>query len=509
MLDATPFLRLYAGNRLLWLAAQTATETQRRQLLRLVTQAQGTQFGQDHRFAEIGGVADFQARVPLRTYDDFWNDYWSADFPRLVDCTWPGPIPFFAETSGTTTGRTKYIPWTQEMNQANTWAGLDILVHHVANRPRSRVLGGLSFMLGGSTGLTELAPGILSGDLSGIASRNLPVWARARYFPPRELEEIADWEKKIDALADAVLDEDIRSISGTPSWLLLFFEALVARRPEYGRRLAEFFPNLELLIHGGVNFAPYEALFADWLEDSDAETREVYVASEGFVAVADRGPGEGMRMILDNRLFYEFVPLDNLGGTAPARHWIATIETGVNYAIAVSSCAGLWAYLIGDTVTFVDRDPPRIAVTGRTSYTLSAFGEHLIDAEIEEAVAAAAAAIDRHVTDYSVGALLAADEGGRGGHLFIVEFAEGVPDALASAHFAQTLDDALAETNVDYKAHRAGDFGMMPPRVHAVRAGTFAAWMKRRGQLGGQHKVPRVINDPDLFADLRVFTGAP
>jgi len=505
MLDATPLLKHYAGWRSRRLGSQDAVEAQRRTLLRLVGKARSTRFGRDHGFDDIRDVVDYQSRVPLRSFDDFWAEYWSESFPVLEDRTWPATMPFYAETSGTTTGRTKYIPCSREMNRSNVVAGLNILVHHLRHRPDSHLLAGRNLMLGGSTGLRELAPGIHTGDLSGIAAKVMPPWARLRYFPPKQIESIADWEERLDALARAVIDEDIRSISGTPSWLLVFFDRLKALRPERDARLPAFFPHLEMIVHGAVNFAPYRASFAEWLSGSGAETREVYAASEGFVAVADRGDGEGMRMIVDNGLFFEFVPVDELESARPTRHTVADAEPGVDYAIVLSTCAGLWGYVLGDTVTFVDRDPPRIVITGRTAYMLSAFGEHLIAVEIEEAVTAAADGIGARVVDYSVGAVFPSGSQTRGGHLFIVEFHEPVPSSDDQARFIEDVDRRLAETNEDYNAHRTG---MLPPRLQVAAPGTFFAWMKRRGQLGGQHKVPRIINDAELFEDLRAFAGA-
>jgi hypothetical protein len=299
---------------------------------------------------------------------------------------------------------------------------------------------------------------------------------------------------------------DIRSISGTPSWLLLLFDELVRRHPERGTRLAEFFPHLELIVHGGVNFAPYRQRFAEWLDGGHAELREVYAASEGFVAVADRTPGEGMRLVLDHGIFYEFVPVGDIGAAAPARHAIGDIETGVDYAPALSTCAGLWGFILGDTVRFVSRDPPRLLVTGRLSYTLSAFGEHLTGEEIEEAVTEAAAAIGAELRDFAVGALFPQAPGELGGHLYFVEFER--PAAPESVRiFADAIDRGLIRRNLDYEAHRAGGFGMRAPEVCVLPHGGFAEWMRRRGRLGAQNKVPRVISDPELFADLRAFAA--
>jgi hypothetical protein len=337
----------------------------------------------------------------------------------------------------------------------------------------------------------------------------MPPWARPFYFPPRELETIADWEERIAKMAPASLATDIRGIGGTPSWLLLFLDRLRDLKPEAGRSLAAFYPNLEILIHGGVNFAPYRAIFAEWLAGSRAETREVYPASEGFIALADRGDGEGLRLNLDHGLFFEFVPLEELDSSNPSRFWVATAEVGVNYAIVLSSCSGIWSYVIGDTVRFVDIDPPRVLITGRTTYSLSAFGEHLIGEELEQAVSTAATAIGARVTDYAAGALFPQSEGEPGRHLFIVEFIDGVPSDEGLARFATALDGHLATLNEDYKVHRARDFGMRPPLVHGAAPGTFAAWMKSRGKLGGQNKVPRVIQDPEVLRNLWRFASIP
>ena len=355
-----------------------------------------------------------------------------------------------------------------------------------------------------STDLIERAPGVHIGDLSGIAAARVPRWARPWYFPPRDLALISEWEDKVERLAGLSLGHDIRSVSGTPSWLLIFFDRLIELAGG-GRRLIDIYPDLELIVHGGVNFAPYQRRFEAMLEGGHAELREAYAASEGFIAVADRHYGEGLRLNLDSGLFMEFVPVDELETHNPRRHWLANVEIDVNYAIALTTCAGLWAYLVGDTVRFVERDPPRILVTGRTAYTLSAFGEHLIDEEIEQSVTAAADAIAATVTDFVVAALFPEREGERGGHLYIVEFGEVAPQQDRLAEFSRVVDATLRAANKDYQAHRAGGYGLNPPTVRALAPGTFAAWMKHKSKLGGQHKVPRIINDPALLQDLRAF----
>lgn len=504
MIDFTPALKLFARRRRAHLARLDNAAAQVRQLAKLVAKAAGTKFGRDHGFERVKTVADFQAAVPLRRYDDFWKAYWKPAFPVIENVTWPGRVPYFAVTSGTTSGASKYIPVTGDMNRSNTLAGLDLLTHHVTARPKSRVFGGKSFMLGGSTDLVREAGGVFSGDLSGIAIKRLPWWARQFAFPPIDVALITDWEEKVRRLATLSLESDIRVITGTPSWLLILFDRQQANA---GRAVTarELYPHLEMLVHGGVNFKPYRARFEQFL-GGGAELREVYPASEGFIALQDARPEDGLRLLTDTGLFFEFVPVEELDAPNPTRHWIGNAETGVNYAIVLSTCSGCWGYVIGDTVRFVSLHPPRLLITGRTSYSLSAFGEHLIGEEIEDAVASAAAAGGLTVTDFSVGAVYPKAAGELGGHLYVVEF-DALPSSGAAAAFAKAIDETLKARNDDYRAHRSDGFGMHAPDVRAVPPGTFAQWMKSRGRMGGQNKVPRIINDQQLFQDLVHFTS--
>lgn len=470
--DATPLLRALARARVAQLRRQDAALAQQRVLHRLLRAAANTQFGIAHGFAGIGTVAEYQARVPLRDYEAFWRDWWQPHYPVLRDATWPGIVPYFALSSGTTSGRTKHIPVTHAMVRANRRAGFDVLAWHFAHHPESRIFGGFAFMLGGSTALEQVAPGVRQGDLSGIAAAEVPRSLKRWSWPPPELALEADWDRKLALLARETPAARVHVLTGVPSWLLMLLE----RMPPL--------PNLELLVHGGVAWGPYrERLLAHLPPGCD--TREVYPASEGFIASADGDEGEGLRLNLDRGLFLEFVPLAELDAERPTRHWVGNAETGQDYAVVVTSCAGLWSYLLGDTVRFVTRDPPRVLVTGRTSYYLSAFGEHLHGAEMEAALLAVAPA----VREYTVGPVFAA--AGRGHHRWLVESAAPL-DAAA-------LDAELRRRNADYAAHREGG-QMGPPEVVLVPPGRFEAWMRAQGKLGGQHKVPRVIADPARFA---------
>ncbi|MBR0646951.1 GH3 family domain-containing protein [Plastoroseomonas hellenica] len=486
--DATPLLRGWAVLRRARLRRLDPAATQQALLLGWLRRAADTAFGRQHGFASIRSVADYQARVPLRRYEEFWDGWWKPAFPLLRNVTWPGLVPYFALSSGTTSGNTKRIPVTRDAVMANRDAALDVLAHHLGQHPHARLFAGLSFMLGGSTALEEVAPGVREGDLSGIAAAEIPHWISGWGFPPPKLALISDWDRKLDALVEQVPAEAVRMLSGTPSWLLVLLHRLQAHR---GGALP--LPALELLVHGGVAWEPYRARFQPLLPPGCA-TREVYPASEGFIAIADRGNGEGMALVLDRGVFAEFVPLAELGTASPTRHWAATLETGIDYAVVVTSNAGLWSCVLGDTVRFVDRSPPRLLVTGRIAYDLSVFGEHLSGAEIDAALGRVLAATGSAPGEYCVGA---AFEGSAGRHHWFVELdGRADPGGLSAG-----LDADLRQANADYAAHReAGQ--LLPPRLVALPLGTFEAWLRSQGKLGGQHKVPRVLADPRRFAEL-------
>lgn len=517
MLDLTWLLRSYSKYRLSTLNSLDPKTTQKEVLLSLIKKASNTKFGKDHSFASIESIADYQSAVPIRSYDDFWGEYWQAHFPFIQDITWPGAIPYFCVSSGTSSGRTKNIPLSHEMLKANSRAGLDLLLFHAMENQNSKLFGGKCFFLGGSTNLSihknpDTGFIVKSGDLSGIQTAKMPWWAKSRFFPPLDVALISDWEQKLDALASKAIQEDIRMISGVPSWMLILFDAMCkAKGVPIGTPLKELLPNLELVVHGGVNMTPYRDQFDSLLEGTSAETREVYPASEGFIGIADKGKDEGLRLLLDNGIFYEFIPFSELNSHNPTRHTISEVETGVNYAVILTTCSGLWSYKIGDTIKFVSTDPHRVVVTGRTSYYLSAFGEHLIGEEVEYAVEKAAKKTNLVITDYSVGAIFPRKAGELGGHLFIIEANQSEnlnsSDSVinTSTEFSETIKDALCEKNEDYEAHLADGFGLNPPEVLLVKKGTFAGWMAERGKLGGQNKVPRIINDNELFAYLKDF----
>ena len=507
MIDLTPLLRAYAGYRKLRLDRIEAPTAQERVLLSLVRRAKDTRFGRDHGFADIRNVSDFQRRVPLRSYEDFRKDYWEQSFPHLENVTWPGKIGAFAITSGTRSGKTKYIPCSSEIMRSHMRAISEIFVHHLLNRPLSRAFAGRNLVLYGSRDLTELAPGISACDLTGLGALYVPRWLRFARFVPEDVELISDWEEKVERLARQIMRVDIRVIAGYPSWLLFFFARLAEAAGARGARLAELLPNLELVVVGGVHLAPYRRRFDEWIESSRAELRETYAASEGFVAVGDRNLDEGLRLLLDNGIFFEFVPAEEIDAARPTRHWIAEVEMGRDYAVVLTTCAGLWSYVLGDTVRFVEREPPRVIVSGRLGSWLNAFGEHVIEVELEEAVAAAATSIGSAVVDFTVFSALPERNGGPGRHRYLVELSPSTRSPADLARFADRVDRELQRLNGNYRLYRERDIVLAAPEVGAVPPDTFNSWMKRRGKMGGQNKVPRILDDPELRRDLLEFIG--
>jgi hypothetical protein len=502
MLNATPLLRIYAAYRNAQLSFQNPATTQERQLRWLIAQARDTKFGRDHQFSSINTIAQFQERVRLRKYEDFWNEYWKESFPTLINNTWPGQIRYFCWTSGTTTGKRKYIPYSDAMARSYNKAGTDLLVHHVTNRPDSKIFGGKSFMLGGTTHMTEEAPGVHTCEISGVSATRLPAWARPFFFPPRDLSNISSWVERTEKIAEAARGQDVRLMGGMPSWTLIFLEKFRELGGVSEGILGRLFPNLEMFVHGGVKFDPYLKQYKSLLAGTHAELREVYPASEGFIAVADRGYGEGLRMVLDAGIFYEFVPVEELNSPSPTRHWIGNVQKDVNYAIVLNSCAGAWGYLIGDTVRFVDTKTPRILITGRTAYAMSAFGEHLILEEVERAVSESADALNITVNDYCMGARVAPNGSSQdlGNHIYLIELAQNDFTPELAKDLAQQIDKRLLDLNDDYADHRNPGCGLLAPEVRLLKPGTFAAWMASRGKLGDQHKVPRLMSDRTLFA---------
>jgi hypothetical protein len=487
-----------------------AARVQERTLLRLVHLARHTRFGRDHGFDRIRSVKDYQQRVPLRDYEAFWTQYWEKPFPYLKGVTWPEHAPYSGLSSGTTSGATKYLPLTRAILRSNTKAALTSMAWFLATHPGVPLFVGRLFFLGGSTDLVDLTAGkprraagaegkVLGGDLSGITAIEASSWMRPFAFPPVEMALMKDWEQKMTRLAEASAKLPITMLSGVPSWMLVLFERL--RQVTGKERIIDVWPTLRLVIHGGTKFDPYREIFRRKIGSDSVHYTEVYPASEAYVAAEDHRYGM-LRLIPDHDVFFEFVPVEDLDSERPRRHLLDEVEIGVNYALVLSTCAGLWSYVLGDTVAFERRKPPLLRFTGRTKYFLSAFGEHLISEEVEKAVAEAAQATGCAVVDFHVGPVFPEDPTKPGRHRYLVEFADRAPELGA---FAAEVDGVLNRLNEDYAAHRQGDLTMLPPEVVAVRHGGFADWMRSKGKLGGQHKVPRMDNSGEITRDMTRF----
>ncbi|MDJ1016244.1 MAG: GH3 auxin-responsive promoter family protein [Paracoccaceae bacterium] len=483
------------------LERQDAEYLQTRILRSLTRKARNTAFGRAHGFEGISNVADYQKAVPLRYYDDFWKDWWEARYPSLDNVSWPGRVPYFALSSGTTTGRSKHIPYTTDMRRAAARGFVDLLACHLINNPESRLMGGAILGLTGPTSLQSPSAGVNAGAVSAITAGAVPWPFRKRVLPSPELADLDDWREKIRRLAPSAAQTDLRMIGGSPNWLLVFFSEMNRQFRAKNGALADWFPNLELIVHGGVNFAPYRDRFRELMDGGHAETRELYSASEGVFAYADRGDGDGLRLHLNGSVFFEFIPVSELKSASPIRNWVGNVETGVDYALAVTTAAGLWSYLVGDVVRFVSTRPPRLLVAGRVNHDLSAFGEHLLESEIAEVLAKTAAAFGTHIAEYTVGA--ARHENGSH-HRYLVE-TETPLSAEVENEFTSMLDALLRAANEDYQELRKDDLAVAPPKVTFVESGAFAAWMQSRRALGGQNKVPRIVTDKELFGDISGF----
>jgi hypothetical protein len=501
---ADRLLARFARKRVEFLDRADAAAIQHQSLLDLVAQARQTRFGREHGFDSISTVADYQARVPVRDYEAFWGQYWGPVYPRLEGVTWPGHVPYYALSSGTTSGTTKFIPITREMLRSNRRAAFTTLAFYRHVCPDEPLFNGRVFFLGGNTNMQTQADGSKSGDLSAIASVEISKWLRPYTFPPPEISGIADWDLKAKLLAEQSAQLPITVFSGVPSWQLVLFDRL--KRATGKKTIAEIWPTLRVLIHGGTKFDAYRDVFRREIGSDRVRFLDVYPCSEGFIATEDPRY-DLLRLVPDHGIFFEFVPTEEfeegrgqLKSDRPVRHTLADVETGVEYAVLVTTCAGLWSYLIGDTIVFEKRTPPLLRFTGRTKYFLSAFGEHLISEEIETAVAKAAAATDAEVQEHHVGPVFPAEPTQPGHHLYLMEFRKAPSDL---ARFGQLLDEELSRLNEDYQAHRKGDLTILRPVLMVVKPGGLGAWLRARPNFSPQHKVPRMDNSGKLTAAMR------
>jgi hypothetical protein len=457
-------------------------------LRQLLARAAGTEWGRRFAYAEIRTPEDFRRRVPLTGYEAAAR-LWHRAFQGDRDVTWPGHVRFFALSSGTTAGN-KLLPVTRDAIRANIRAGALLLGLMARRGDVGRLVSGRFFYLGGCTTLRRKGES-LYGDASGIMARHIPFYARGRRLPERRIAAIANWEEKIDRIVERYLTANVSALSACPSWAALLFKQMreAARAKGKGERtVGELWPSLAYFVSYGMAFAPYRSAFEAYVGRA-IHYVDTYSSSEGGMGAIQEEAGGPLRLIVDNGVFYEFVPASRAGEEDPPRLHIGEVAEGEEYAVVLSTNGGIWAYPVGDVVRFETLRPPRISFCGRTQMDLSAFGEHLTLEMIEGAVAAACRRTGAVIADYTVCPRFPTAEAPRGAHRWIVEFDRRPEDEAA---FAAALDEDLRAASEDYDTHRTGDFGLAAPVLTAVAPGTFYAWMKRKGKLGGQHKVPRV-----------------
>jgi hypothetical protein len=469
--------RIYSDHR-------NAVAIQQRILKRLIKKATPTQFGREHDFAGIKSYSDFRVAVPVRDYEGI-KHYIEMIAKGKEDVMWPGRPLYFCKSSGTTSG-IKYIPLTKASIGSQINAARNALLMYVRETGRSDFFDYKMIFLQGSPVLDRHGV-IPSGRLSGIVYNHVPAYLTANRMPAFKTNCIEDWEQKVDAIARETLKEKMSLISGIPPWVVMYFEKLVELSGK--KQIQDIFPDFSLFVYGGVNYEPYRSKIESLIGRKIA-TIETYPASEGFIAYQDSQREEGLLLNVNGGIFYEFVRLEDLAGGKPKRISLADVQLGIQYAVILSSDAGLWAYNLGDTVRFVSLDPYRIVVTGRVSHFISAFGEHVIAEEVEYALMKSAAEMNVHISEFTVAPQVATD-GELPYHEWFVEFAQMPNDINA---LAAKTDSYMQQKNVYYKDLRDGNI-LQQLKIRALPAGSFVSYMKSQGKLGGQNKVPRLAND--------------
>ncbi len=468
-------------------------QLQNKQLGSLLSSAQHTAFGKEYRFAEISTPEEFAHQVPLSDYESLsgWIDRTRRGESNVL---WPGQVKWFAKSSGTTSSKSKFIPVTEQgLKSCHLQGPRDVMAIFSQLYPKTRVFQGKTLTLGGSHRLETLGGSAKVGDLSAILIENTPLWASSRRLPGVDTALLPDFDQKVMAICKECTSQNVTSFAGVPSWNLVLMNRIL----EYTGKenIHEVWPDMELFTHGGMNFKPYREQYKRLFPDPKMKYLETYNASEGFFAIQDRPERDDMLLMLDYGVYYEFIPTTTLHKPESAVP-LEGVQVGVNYAVVISTCNGLWRYQIGDTVEFTSTHPYRIRITGRTKHFINAFGEEIIVDNAEKALERACKASGARLSDYTAGPIYMGDsdqgEHAQGAHQWLVEF-EQAPDSME--HFTQVLDLSLQELNSDYEAKRYKDTTLLSPQVMALPEGSFLRWMSARGKSGGQNKVPRLSND--------------
>ncbi len=448
-----------------------------------------TEYGQKHAFSDIKDYQDFK-KIPLQTYEDV-RPYVDRLMNGEQKLLWPTETKWFAKSSGTTESRSKFIPVTKEsLEECHYKGGKDLLALYYDNHPNRKLYKGKHLIIGGSAEINQLSADSYFGDLSAIIVKNLPWWAEIRRTPSRDIALMSEWQEKIEQMARSTMHQDVYILAGVPSWTMVLANRVLELSGK--SNLKEVWPNLELFMHGGVSFEPYREQFERLIPDENMNYVETYNASEGFFGIQDEVDSNEMLLMLDYGVFFEFIPMSSFDGVnSKVTLSIDEVETNVNYALVITTNAGLWRYILGDTVKFTSKTPFRFKITGRTKSFINIAGEEVIVENADNAIAEACSKTNAQIREYTVGPIFM-DEDEKGGHEWIIEFIR-MPDEME--RFCRILDERLRSVNSDYDAKRYHNMVLNEPVIHIVQKGTFDNWLDSIGKLGGQNKVPRLSND--------------
>lgn len=478
------------------LSTENPFDTQKQVLFSLLNRAKHTEIGKEFGFSHIKSIRQFQEKVPIRDYDKLkgYIDRMRAGEKSIL---WPGEIRWFAKSSGTTDTKSKFLPLSREGIKENHFrAGRDMFTYFIKEFPDNEIFKGKCLTLGGSHQIDHSGGNQSVGDLSAILIENMPKWSDFYRTPKRDVVLIADFEDKLEKMIKEVVNENVTSFAGAPSWNLVMIKRILEVTGK--ETLLDVWPNLELFIHGGVSFGPYREQFHKVIPSSSMRYMETYNASEGFFAFQDDLNRNDMMLLLDHGVFYEFVPVEELDKDKPKACTISEVEVGKNYAIVITTNSGLWRYLIGDTVVFTSTFPHRIKISGRTRHFINAFGEEVIVDNADVAIKAACDKTGSRVTEYTAGPIFMTDTS-KGGHEWLIEF--DLPPADME-EFITILDEKLCSVNSDYEAKRFKSITLDRPVVHALKRGVFYKWLDSKGKLGGQNKIPRLFNSREYVNEL-------
>ena len=468
----------------------------------LVRHARDTEYGHAHLFANIHDYDSFAAHIPLNTYEEL-KEYIDRMRHGESDILWPGRTKWYAKSSGTTNDKSKFIPVTADgLKNIHYAGGTDTVALYLRNHPESRLFDGKALILGGSHAPNYNVSHSLVGDLSAILIENINPLVNLVRVPKKQTALLSDFELKRDRIARETLHKNVTNLSGVPSWMMSVLSRVLELSGK--RYISDVWPNLEVFFHGGVAFSPYRQQYEELIPKADMNYMETYNASEGFFGLQDDPADPAMLLMLDYGVFYEFIPMDEFGNEHPTVLPLWGVEKGKNYAVVISTSCGLWRYIIGDTIRFTSTNPYKFIITGRTKHFINAFGEELIVDNAEKALAYACQQTNAEVSEYTAAPVFM-DNRAKCQHQWLIEFARE-PHSLQA--FADILDHKLQEINSDYEAKRYKNITLQPLQIVKARPGLFNDWLKAKGKLGGQHKIPRLSNSRQYIDELIEINSA-